>query len=153
MLKRLAASVVLASREMVANAQRHRVQDAAQCRPAESYQLLHMREYAEMTALDVWYSHLDARTFIDKAKSSAAKKRWRKVERKAKLQTAGRELPKITAVQNGHRRIIDRPPLIYHPPEIASIGKRVRKMFQRYRLTPLPREKRVGAGSLPASWM
>jgi uncharacterized protein (DUF2252 family) len=137
-VKRLAASVVLAGREM--RTSERQCSDAARA-VAESYRL-RMREYAEMTALDVWYSHLDARTFIDKAKSSAAKKRWRKVEKKAKLQTAGRELPKITSIENGHRRIIDRPPLIYHPPQIASIGRYVSEMFRRYRLT-LPEEKRV----------
>jgi uncharacterized protein (DUF2252 family) len=137
-VKRLAASVVLASREM-RRSDRH-CSDAARA-AVESYRL-RMREYSEMTALEVWYSHLGARTFIDEAKSAAAKARWRELEKKAKLETAGHEFPKITDVENGRRRIIDHPPLIYHPPQIASIGKYVREMFRRYRLT-LPEERRV----------
>src|ERR1700730_7072600 len=84
-VKRLAASVVLAGREM-RRSDRH-CSDAARA-VAESYRL-RMREYAGMTALEVWYSHLDARTFIDEAKSAAAKERWRELEKKARLQTAG----------------------------------------------------------------
>jgi len=137
-VKRLAASVVLASRE-IGSSERH-ASDAARA-ATETYRM-RMREYADMRALDVWYSHLDARLLVDQAKTLAAKKRWSNVEKKAERETAGHEFPRITDFRNGHRRIIDHPPLIYHPPEIASIGKRVRKMFQRYRLT-LPEEKRV----------
>jgi len=137
-VKRLAASVVLASREI--GCSEGHASDAARA-ATETYRT-RMREYADMRALDVWYSHLDAKLLVDQARTPAAKKRWRNVEKKAERETAGHEFPRITGFKNGHRRIIDRPPLIYHPPEIASIGKRVRKMFQRYRLT-LPEEKRV----------
>jgi len=137
-VKRLAASVVLASCEI--GCSEGHASDTARA-ATETYRM-RMREYADMSALDVWYSHLDAKLLVDQAGTPAAKKRWRNVEKKAERETAGHEFPRITDFKNGHHRIIDHPPLIYHPPEIASIGKRVRKMFQRYRLT-LPEEKRV----------
>jgi uncharacterized protein (DUF2252 family) len=137
-LKRLAASTVLAGRELGVG-DKH-CGSAARA-AARSYRE-HMREYSEMRALEVWYSHLDAEVFIDEAQSSAARKRWSRIEKSARLQTAEHVFPKITAHKNGRLRIIDMPPLVYHPPEIASISSRVHKMFERYRRT-LPEERRV----------
>jgi len=58
------------------------------------------------------------------------------------MQTAEYILPKITEVSKGKRRIIDHPPLVYHPRDIARINEHVRALFHRYRLT-LPEERRV----------
>ena len=137
-VKRLAASIVLAMRQTSIG--ERRCSDAARS-AVESYRK-RMREYAEMTALAVWYSHLSAKLFVEDAKSPEAKKRWRKREARAALNTSGHEFPKIAAVQHGRPRIIDRPPLIYHSREIAAIGKHVRQMFHQYRAT-LPEDRRV----------
>ncbi|MDR3720670.1 MAG: DUF2252 domain-containing protein [Candidatus Acidoferrales bacterium] len=137
-VKRLAASIVLAGRE-TGLSERH---SAAAARAAVRSYREHMREYAGMRALDVWYSHLDAEIFIDEAKTSAARRRWEQVEKNAAMQTAALVFPKITAMKNGRLRILDLPPLVYHPPGIAQIGKHVRDMFERYRRS-LPEERRV----------
>src|ERR1700730_11083154 len=81
-VKRLAASVVLASRELGMG--EGRCADAAVAM-AKAYRH-RMREYARMRALEVWYSHMDAEVFVDDAKTQAAKKRWEQVEKKARLQ-------------------------------------------------------------------
>ncbi len=130
-VKRLAASIVLATRQ--ANLREGRCSDAART-AVESYRK-HMREYAEMTALAVWYSHLNAELFIRNAKTPEARKHWRKREAKAALNTSTREFPKIAAMRNGKPRIIDRPPLIYHSTDIAAVGKHARQLFQRYHAT------------------
>jgi uncharacterized protein (DUF2252 family) len=137
-VKRLAASVVLASRELGIGGGR--------CRDAvltmtESYRQ-HMREYAHMRALEVWYSHMDAEVFIEEAKTAAAKRRWQQVEEKARLQTAEHIFPKIADVINGRTRIVDHPPLVYHPRASELIQKHVTQMFHHYRKT-LPEERRV----------
>jgi uncharacterized protein (DUF2252 family) len=137
-VKRLAASTVLAGRELGVGDKRC---SSAARTMARSYRE-HIREYAEMRALEVWYSHLDAEIFIDEAHTAAARKRWSEIEKKATLQTAEHVFPKITAVKNGRLRILDRPPLVYHPPDIAGISAHVREMFERYRRT-LPEERRV----------
>jgi uncharacterized protein (DUF2252 family) len=137
-VKRLAASVVLASREI---GLRERNCDGTARIAVESYRE-HMREYARMNALEVWYSHLDAEIFIDDAKTSSSKRRWKQIEENAKLQTAEHLLPKIAKVEKGRLRVVDHPPLVYHPPHSARIGKHVRDMFERYRRT-LPEERRV----------
>jgi uncharacterized protein (DUF2252 family) len=137
-VKRLAASIVLASSELgMGNGRCH---DAV-LTMAQSYRQ-HMREYAHMRALEVWYSHMDAEVFIDEAKSAAARKRWQQAEEKAKLQTAEHIFPSIADVKNGRTRIVDRPPLVYHPRESDVILKHVTDMFQRYRET-LPDERRI----------
>ena len=137
-VKRLATSIVLAGRELGAS-EKHCT--AAAREAVRSYRE-RIRDYAEMGALEVWYSHLDAEIFIDEAPNVASRKRWNRIEKNAKLQTAEHVFPKITVVKNGRLRIVDMPPLVYHPPEIAAINRHVRDMFERYRRT-LPEERRV----------
>jgi len=137
-VKRLAASVVLAARQK--GMKERRCGDAARAVVA-SYRT-HMREYASMPYLEAWYSHIDVELFIEKAKTARDKKYWKKVEDAAKMQTAEYILPRITEVSNGKRRIIDHPPLVYHPRDMAAIDEHVRALFHRYSLT-LPEERRV----------
>ena len=73
-VKRLAASIVLAMRQ-ASMGERH-CSDAART-SVESYRK-HMREYAEMTALEVWYSQLNAELFVQDAETPEARKRWRR---------------------------------------------------------------------------
>lgn len=137
-LKRLAASIVVAAR--TSGLSERRSSDAARA-SVESYRK-RMHEYAEMTALEVWYAHLDLEVLADKAETSAARRRWLRVIHKATRHTSGDEFPKITSREKGVPRIADRPPLIYHPREMARIDKHVRRLFQRYRTT-LPYERRI----------
>jgi uncharacterized protein (DUF2252 family) len=137
-VKRLAASVVLAGRFI--GAKESQCEDAARA-TVTSYRT-RIREYANMRAMDTWYSRLDAEVFIDEAKDEEDKAYWRKLELEAMKQIAEYIFPKITVTVHGQRRIKDRPPLVFHPKEIATIDKRVRKMFAQYRLT-LGEERRV----------
>ena len=137
-VKRLAASVVLSGRELGLR-ERH-CNDTARA-VAESYRE-HMREYAEMRALDVWYSRLDAEILVERAKTDRSRERWQQAEKEALLETAEHAFPQIAQTKNGRTKILDRPPLVYHPPGMKRIGKFVENMFHRYRLT-LPDERRV----------
>jgi len=137
-VKRLAASIVIAMRQS-GIADRH-CSHAARA-AVESYSR-HMRQYAEMSALDVWYSQMSAALFIQDADSPKSRRRWRRLEAKAAGNTSSREFPKIAAVRHGRARIVDRPPLIYHTPEAGHAGNRVERMLRRYRAT-LPEERRV----------
>lgn len=136
-VKRLAASVVLASREIGLGAARS---TEAAALMVESYRE-HIHEYAEMRALEVWYSHMDAEVFVKEAKTKAAKERWDQIEKKARLQTAEHIFPKMADVVNGRTRIVDHPPLVYHP-RGDFMRKHVTDMFHEYRET-LPEERRV----------
>ena len=137
-VKRLGASIVLASRELGLGG--GRCEDAV-VTMLQSYRE-HMREYAQMRALEVWYSHMDAEVFIKEARSAAATKRWEQVERKARLQTAEHIFPKIANVIDGRTRIVDHPPLVYHPRDRGAELKYVIEKFRKYRET-LAAERRV----------
>jgi uncharacterized protein (DUF2252 family) len=137
-IKRLAASVNLASRELGLGGRR--------C--AEAVELMtrsyreRMRDYAQMRALRVWYSRLDAEVFVKEARSVSSKKAWASIEKKAKSQTAEHILPRIAAVKNGRAQILDHPPLVYHTRTSDLTRKNVTAMFHKYRET-LPDERRV----------
>jgi uncharacterized protein (DUF2252 family) len=137
-LKRLAASVVLASRELGLAA--HQSSEAAGALVA-SYRE-HMRQYARMRALEIWYSYLDAEVFIKEAKSQAAKERWEEIEKKARAQTAEHIFPHFANVKDGRIRIVDHPPLVYHARTSDLMQRRVTEMFHRYRDT-LPDDRRI----------
>src|SRR5277367_521860 len=130
-VKRLAASIVLAARELSSGGGRS--EDAVQTM-AKSYRE-HIREYAHMRALEVWYSHMDAEVFLEEATTAASRKRWEQVEKTARLQTAEHIFPKIANVLNGRTRIVDHPPLVYHPRESDVMQKHVIQMFHHYRET------------------
>jgi uncharacterized protein (DUF2252 family) len=110
-IKRLGASLVLAARDRsfsktVAN-------QAAQA-AAASYRE-RMSEFAEMKALDTWY----ARVSIDDLKEHFCKDpdmsaRLSKKHKQAFSQNSEAVVPKLTAVVDGHRKIKDNPPVIYH---------------------------------------
>jgi uncharacterized protein (DUF2252 family) len=137
-VKRMAASVVLGGRGL--GLRDRDCADAARS-SVESYRG-HMREYAQMRALEVWYSHLEAEILVDEAKSKQSRRMWTAAEREAFRETAEHVFPKITDVRNGHRRIVDQAPLVYHPRGFKRRSRFVEDMFGRYRLT-LPEEKRV----------
>ena len=137
-LKRLAASVVLATRELNL-AERHG-SDAAGALVA-SYRG-HMRRYARMRALEIWYSHLNAEVFVKKAKSAAARQRWEDIERNARNQTAEHIFPHFANVREGRVQIVDHAPLVYHPRTNDLMRRRVTELFHRYRQS-LPDDRRV----------
>jgi len=137
-LKRLATSIVLAGGD--------RGESTQQCgeivrRMVASYRQ-HMRAYARMRAIDAWYSQIDAEIFVYEAKTATDKKRWVQIERQARSQTAEHIFPRITDVERGRIRIIDKPPLMYHPRNYGKASNHIRSMFHRYTLT-LPEERRV----------
>jgi uncharacterized protein (DUF2252 family) len=137
-VKRLATSIVLAGRQI---GDRERDCHDAVCVAIRSYRQ-HLGEYAKMRALEVWYSQLDARILIAKAKTKKDRKHWKNVERDARLQTAEHIFPRTTDMVDGRPHIIDSPPLVYHPRHRKILGEQVKEMFRRYRLT-LPEERRV----------
>ncbi len=137
-VKRLAASIVVARR--VAGAGERQCADSART-AVESYRT-HIREFAGMRALDVWYFHLGADVLLRLATARSSKKRWRQREEKARRGTAAHFLPKLTELFREQRRIVDRPPLVYHPRQSAVIDAHVLETFQLYRQT-LSAERRV----------
>jgi uncharacterized protein (DUF2252 family) len=106
-VKRLAASLVVAAR--VNGLAEERCAELA-VRSAASYRG-HMREFAEMSPLDIWYFHIDADDLVANAADEEARRLREQMAAKARLRIGERLLPKITE-QIGHRwQFTESPPL------------------------------------------
>jgi uncharacterized protein (DUF2252 family) len=154
-LMRLSASLVVAarSRSSTGHQARHAVLAAV-----GTYRE-RMAEYAGMRAIDVYYARVDAGAIVEFA-SKRARPYLQSTIHSAAHHDALHELPKITTLTDGARRIVDRPPLITHPEEIspeviagAMAGYREglpddrRVLLDRYQVVDTAR-KVVGVGSV-----
>jgi uncharacterized protein (DUF2252 family) len=136
-IKRLGASFVVAGR---ANGVTDRDNEAIVRVLAHSYRT-HLIDYSEMRVLDVWYSRLDDQTLIATAPNAEAREFRKRVAAKARASITEYLFPKITKVEDGSRRIVDKPPLIYHPPKHLDIQERMNILFASYHDT-LPNHMR-----------
>jgi len=111
---RLATSLVLAarSRGFSAHDGRHAVHEAVR-----SY-LERMHAYATMHTIDVYYSKVDTRQILAYV-DTRARSYLQTTIKSAVHHDALHELPKVTEIAGGKRRIVDRPPMITHPPELT----------------------------------
>ncbi len=159
-VKRLGASLVLAARDR--NFSKGIADEAVRAATA-SYRE-RMSEFAEMTVLETWY----ARVTIDALKEYFRKdadmsSRLSTKQKQARSQNSEAVIPKLTAVENGRRKIRDNPPVIYHFDEFApdfekqrlkfteqykqSLQADRRRLYERYRYQDSA-VKVVGVGSV-----
>jgi uncharacterized protein (DUF2252 family) len=152
---RLASSLVVAARVrgFDAHVARHCVRESIR-----SY-AMRMGGYATMPAIDVYYSKVDAHAilgFVD----VRARVYMQDMIKAAAHHDALHELPKITQMAGGVRRIVDRPPVITHPADLTtllatstvksyrdSLQEDRRVLLDRYRLVDSAM-KVVGVGSV-----
>jgi len=118
-VKRLAASLAVAGRDNGFPAKdRRKIVLAA----AERYRTA-MREFAEQTFLDVWYTHLDIEPAVAEFRSQIKAKRFKLAEKmlaKAHTSDSTKALDKLTSVVDGRRQIISDPPMIVPVEEIFA---------------------------------
>jgi hypothetical protein len=133
-VKRLVASFALAARSNGFSDADGR-EAAMTC--ARSYRK-HLREYAEMSPLEVWYARVTGDDMIDLAKDERLKDRIRKRIAKA-VEENGSDLafPQLAGMVGGQIRIKDAPPLIYHFGEMEGDNARemIEENIQTYRET------------------
>ena len=133
-IKRLAASFVVAARSNGFATEEAR--EAAQtC--ARSYRE-HMREFAKMGVLDVWYYSIEMEDLLETIEDETAKARVKKRFAKARdRDVLDEDFPELVTFEGGKPRIRDNPPLIYHfqGEEEAVVEVRVHDAFERYRAT------------------
>ncbi len=130
-IKRLAASLAVAGR---AQGVSNRSSEAVVRALAQSYRA-HLREYADMRVLDVWYSRLDDKTLIATAPTVKVRETRERISAKARGSVTEYLFPKITGLIDGHRRVVDNPPLVYHLPEPSGAEAQVRKLLADYQAT------------------
>ena len=117
-LKRLAASIVVAGRQNGYTAQENMQSVVSSI---QQYHTL-MQQMASMSALDVWYQHIDMREIMGLVKRKE-QERLQKQAGKASRTTSLRAFPKMAEVVDGHYRIKDEPPLIVHVEDLGDVKK------------------------------
>jgi uncharacterized protein (DUF2252 family) len=109
-----------------------------------------MHEFAAMTNLQVWYSHMDAETTIEELRKSvdpAVRKRAEANVAKARTRDSLQAFDKLTHLVDGQRRIISDPPLVQPLDELFDGLERdqihdwLRASIRTYRRT-LPSDRR-----------
>jgi uncharacterized protein (DUF2252 family) len=173
-VKRLATSLEIAARNNGYSAkQRRRIVVGA----VRAYRTA-MREFAEMTALEVWYAHADVaavRDRFDSRMSSARRKKLTRTLAKARTKDNLGALGRFAGVKDGDPKIIADPPLIVPLDELIEAGTNAagaieelrgvldayrvsleperRALLDQYRFVDIAR-KVVGVGSVGTrSWM
>ncbi|MCU0506702.1 MAG: DUF2252 domain-containing protein [Chloroflexi bacterium] len=156
-VKRLAASVAIATREVGGKAGDARRATAAAARGYREK----IRELAEVTDLDVWYSRIDVENLAASIPPGAIHDTVEAVIEEARTRDHFRSLDRLTAVIDGRRRFVDEPPVIVHVPDVTtpawieyvdaryrrSLRDDRRELFDRYRLVDIA-HKVVGVGSV-----
>jgi uncharacterized protein (DUF2252 family) len=136
-VKRLAASFVLAGRS-------NRLTERSCLEAAEavvrSYRV-HLREYSRMGVLEVWYARLDSGLLIKLARGRDDRRQRRQETTKARAETSAHIFPKMTEIADGHPRIVDHPPRIFHLPDGDPLAHEMRLALKNYRET-LPDDRR-----------
>jgi uncharacterized protein (DUF2252 family) len=129
-LKRLAASAIVAGR--------HNGFSARECRrvatkAARSYRR-HTEEYASRSALDIWYSRIDSETLESVLQRENLGRKQNRMLRKrmsrARDKSHEQALRRLTTVVDGHTRLREDPPLIYHEPRDEEMVERVVRSYR-----------------------
>jgi len=130
-LKRLVASFIIASRSN-GFSKRDARESALAC--ARSYRK-RMVEFAEMTALEVWYASLDMDTIMAMSENKESVQRIKKrLAKAANRHVLEDDFPKMAESKHGKHRIRDNPPLIFHPSrsEEEEFQKNLKQTYENY---------------------
>jgi uncharacterized protein (DUF2252 family) len=101
----------------------------------------HLREYSRLSPLEVWCNRLDMESLIATAPDERAKQQRSDLAEKARGRVIVNLFPRITTSVGGRPRILDQPPVLFHP-ALEDFEQRVREGLEDYRLT-LSEERRV----------
>jgi uncharacterized protein (DUF2252 family) len=130
-IKRLAASIVMAGRYLNLADKNNRTAAYA---AVQSYRE-HMHEYAQMTALEVWYAHIGVESLLTFTQDAKDQKKLKNEVRKARALKPIWELRKLTEIVNGQYRFIENYPSVFHPPAHDPLAEELLSIFQKYRKT------------------
>jgi uncharacterized protein (DUF2252 family) len=130
-VKRLAASLVLAARwkgyaadvalDAVVTAVRRYRQG--------------MRDFADMPTMDVWYSRITYADLLERARGDAKVTKLVAADvRRARTRTAEHVFQKITTKVGDTPRIVDQPPLVYHP-QAPGLHEAAQALLTKYAAT------------------
>lgn len=115
-VKRLVASFVLAARSNGIKDDDAR-DTAIAC--ARSYRD-HMREYSEMSPLEVWYSRITGADVLNAASKEIRKRLEARIAKATSASSSELVYPQLAGLVGGKIRIHDAPPLIFHPADLRQ---------------------------------
>ncbi len=128
-VKRLVTSVVLAARSN--GLPDHRGRDCAiAC--ARRYRE-HMYRFSKMDPLQVWYTETNAAEFLGSLSGALHKAVDERVREASEHSGSEFDMPKISAPNGKTFRIVDRPPLIFHPEGHGEGPSAFDELFHAYR--------------------
>jgi uncharacterized protein (DUF2252 family) len=137
-IKRLAASIVVAGRYREFSDKDNR---KAAFNSVNIY-TQKIREFSMMRQLEIWYNRIDESSVIEAFKSDKEFiKRTKKISAKARERTHEFVFPRISELKEGKRKIVDDPPLIYHPDNTKELIESAYDFFDRYYFS-LPDDRR-----------
>jgi uncharacterized protein (DUF2252 family) len=139
-VKRLCASLVVAGRHI---ALKEREAESA-ARAAVAAYREHIREYARMHVLDVWYERIDSGKVLPALPSEARDRLSMRAEKIRRRRVIEHDFPKLAEKTGKGPRIRDDPPLIFHHPfqQDASFEEWLQDLLQEYRES-LQEDRRV----------
>ncbi|GAA3388318.1 DUF2252 domain-containing protein [Cryptosporangium minutisporangium] len=148
-IKRLAASLVVAAR---ANGFRRKAR-AEIVRAAVARYRGAMAEFAAAGELEVWYAHADfdqlAPQLSAQLSTAQRRKQLGKAQAKARSRNSLQAYRKLTAIQNGRRRIVADPPLLVPVGDLLpgrdseDLAAEIRGLLSRYRRSLAPERRRL----------
>jgi hypothetical protein len=156
-LKRLATSFVIAGRDRGFSQEDC---EAVARESVRSYRL-HLREYSQMSPLEIWYNRIDMEKLIALAPDAKARRYRKALAEKARHRIIDNIFPKIVTSIGGRHRFVEQPPLLYRPAisELStlvqqglddyqrSLSDELQSLFDRYRFEDAV-VKVVGIGSV-----
>ncbi|WP_254972139.1 DUF2252 domain-containing protein [Cyanobium sp. Candia 9D4] len=101
----------------------------------------HLRRYSCMSPLEVWYDRMDMDSLIAMAPDTKTKRRRQDFADKAHGRIVDNLFPKIVAKVGGRPRLVDQPPVLFHP-AVEDFESIVREGLEDYRQT-LSDERRI----------
>ncbi len=130
-VKRLATSIIVAGRSLKLSDKISRVAAVA---AVQSYRE-HINEYAQMTAMDVWYTRIGVESLLSFTSRTKELKKLKLEVEKAQAFKPLLELHKLTETADGQLRFIDRPPVVSHPSPEDPLAVEMLSVFHQYRHT------------------
>lgn len=94
----------------------------------------HLREFAEMSPLEVLYFRVHAQDLVENAPDPKSRKKRQQMVDKARGRVGERMLPKVTDEVNGRLQFVENPPIIVRLTD-ESLQRMIRQGFDDYRDT------------------
>ncbi|MBL7940094.1 MAG: DUF2252 domain-containing protein [Flavobacteriales bacterium] len=133
-LKRLAASFVLAGR---AGGLEAKEAEGVAFELGAAYRDA-VRDFAEMSMLDLWYMKFDLRGLVQRARSNKAKKVLQDAIDEAEKNTHVKTFYKLTESNLGRFEIREQKPLVYHPFDMKKDMAMILRFMDEYKRTLQP---------------